>query len=139
MSLAVDTNVIIDLVAGTPTAAELASTLLEKQAERQGLVICPIVYAELFAHPGWNKNEIDAFLRATSIGVQWDVAREVWEAAGDAWAEYATRRKRQPSGAPRRLLADFAIGAHAAATGGLITGDAAFYRTNFPDLRLITV
>lgn len=83
MSLAVDTNVIIDLVAGTPTAAELASALLEKQAELQGLVICPIVYAELFAHPGWNKKEIDAFLRATSIGVQWEVTREVWEAAGE--------------------------------------------------------
>ncbi len=139
LSLAVDTNVIIGLVAGTQAAAELASTVLEKHAERQGLLICPIVYAELFAHPGWSKKEMDAFLRATTIGVQWEIAREVWEAAGSAWAEYAARRKRQPSSAPRSLLADFAIGAHAAATGGLITGDAAFYRTNFPDLRLITM
>ena len=83
LSLAVDTNVIIGLVAGTQAAAELASTVLEKHAERQGLLICPIVYAELFAHPGWSKKEMDAFLRATTIGVQWEIAREVWEAAAE--------------------------------------------------------
>ncbi|MCL5258254.1 MAG: hypothetical protein M1314_00655 [Firmicutes bacterium] len=42
-------------------------------------------------------------------------------------------------GAPRRIIADFVIGAHASRVGTLVTSDAAFYRRAFPSLRVIDV
>ena len=137
MGAAVDTNIIIDVIAGSPAVAERAAAVLSGQGSRAGLVISPVVYAELHAHPGWGKVEIDGFLQSTAIAVDWSLKREVWESAGTAFSTYAHRRKRQGDGFSRRLLADFIIGAHAAGVGSLITSDRDFYVTNFPGLRVI--
>lgn len=37
----------------------------------------------------------------------------VWEETGRGYGEYARRRKASGGGLPRRLLADFIVGAHA--------------------------
>jgi len=37
------------------------------------------------------------------------------------------------------LIADFFIGAHGQARGGLITRDAAFFQRAFPEMRVIAV
>jgi hypothetical protein len=37
---------------------------------------------------------------------------------------------------PRRLVADFIVGSHALEVGALITGDAEFFRRNFPELHV---
>lgn len=139
MGAAVDTNVIIDVVAGTRAVAERAAAMLSEQGSRAGLVISAVVYSELYAHPGWDKAEIEGFLRSTAIAVDWALTREVWEIAGSTFSTYARRRTRQRAGFPRRLLADFIIGAHAAGVGSLITSDRDFYVTNFPGLRVIGV
>jgi len=47
----------------------------------------------------------------------------------------AARRHRAHE--PRRLAADFVIGAHARAVGRLVTRDAAFYERNFPSLTVL--
>lgn len=136
MSVAVDTNVIVDIVGGDPVASKRAADALSRQGAKTGLVISPIVFAELFAHPGWRPREIQAFLKATAIAIDWEIAAEVWSHAGEAFRSYAERRSRD-LGAPRRLLADFLIGAHAARIGALITSDSRFYRTNFPELKVV--
>ena len=138
MSTAVDTNVIVDVVGGTPSTAAQAAATLTLHGRQTALVVAPVVYAELFAHPAWNGDEIDEFLGATGITVDWHLTQDVWRNAGEAFASYARRRAKQRGGLPRRLLADFVIGAHAARIGALITGDVAFYRTNFPDLRIFS-
>lgn len=139
MAASVDTNVIIDIIAGTREVAERAVAVLSEQGSRAGLVISPIVYSELYAHPGWGKAEIDQFLRSTAIAIDWELTREVWEVAGGAFSRYALRRKRQHDASPRHLFSDFVIGAHAAGVGALITSDRDFYVTNFPKLSLIAL
>ena len=100
-------------------------------------MISPVVYAELFAHPGWKPKDVPDFLVATAIAVDWTLVELVWTRAGHAFGSYSRRRARDGSAAPRRLLADFVIGSHALEIGTLITGDADFYRTNFPALRVV--
>ncbi len=137
VAYAVDTNVIIDVIAGSSEVAKQAADTLSEHGSRAGLIISPVVYSELYAHPGWGKAEIDQFLRSTTIAIDWPMNPEVWETAGSAFCDYAQRRKQQRDGLPRRLLADFIVGAHATQVGSLITSDREFYATNFPTLPLI--
>ncbi len=117
---------------------EVASRALEAAASRGAvLVIAVPVYAELLAVPGSGQNDLDAFIAETKIRVDWTISHDCWTAAGVAFASYARRRTRQKAGAPRRILADFIIGAHAVEVGSLLTADSSFFRTNFPDLRSI--
>lgn len=138
MSIAVDTNVIINVIGGDQDASKRAAETLTRHGARTGLVISPIVFAELFAHPGWQPKEMQAFLKATFIAIEWELTAEVWSQAGEAFRSFARRRGRD-LGIPRRILADFVIGAHAARVGALITSDSKFYCTNFPALKLVDV
>ena len=137
--IALDTNVIIDLEEGTPESAERALRAVERAGERGGLVICGVVYAELLARPHPNADDIDGLLRAARIAVDLQLSAESWREAGRAYAAYARRRRAAAGESPRRIIADFIIGAHACAVGTLVTRDAAFYRRAFPALRVVDV
>jgi predicted nucleic acid-binding protein len=140
VSIALDTNVIVNLVAGTTTASRRSAELLRDYGSRSGFVISPVVYAELFAHPGWEAKDVLDFLTETAIAVDWILPESVWTRAGHAFAVYAHRRSaREAAAQPRRLVADFVIGSHALEIGILITGDADFYRTHFPTLQVVVV
>jgi predicted nucleic acid-binding protein len=81
----------------------------------------------------------DGFLRTTDIALDVDLDRELWQDAGRRFAEYAGRRRESCGDAPRRILADFVIGAHAdSRTSGLISFNIADYRNTFPELRVIS-
>ena len=134
---AVDTNVLIDLLVGAGDAGRAARDTLETVRAREGLVIVPVVYAELLAFPSRREAEVDAFLSATRIVVTWDIPSTTWRQAGIAYREYAVRRARSRGGPPRRILADFLIGAHALTIGSLVTRDPDFFLSNFPGLRVI--
>ena len=137
--IALDTNVIIDLEECTPESAERALRAVERAGERGGLVICAIVYAELLARPHPSADDIDGALRAAHIAVDLQISAESWREAGQAYAAYARRRRAAAGESPRRIIADFIIGAHARAVGTLVTRDAAFYRRAFPALRVVEV
>jgi predicted nucleic acid-binding protein len=140
VSVALDTNVIVNVVSGTPQVGGLVAGLLRQHGMRSSLVISPVVYAELFAHPAWKPEELRAFLGATAVAVDWDLPQSVWTRAGEAFAQYAKRRRRLGAGGvPRRLLSDFVIGSHAVAAGALMTSDVTFFRKNFPELQVIAV
>jgi predicted nucleic acid-binding protein len=95
------------------------------------------VFAELMAAPGRTESFVDSFFRATGIRVDWTLEEGIWRAAGSAFQRYAARRSRQ-SGGPRRILADFLIGAHALLGGHcLLTLDDHLYRAAFPALSLV--
>ena len=83
---------------------------------------------------------MDKFLQETGIDVEWETDESIWRVAGRAFQTYAKRRRRQSAEGPRRILADFLIGAHALENGyGLLTLDDGIYHAAFPGLRIIRV
>ncbi len=139
MTIAVDTNVLVDLWTGSSSAVRVARTSLERASEQGPLVIAPVVYAELIAAPGRDVEAVNTFLQDTRITVDWILDEAVWRTAALAYRGYAERRRRQRGDpGPRRILTDFIVGAHAVhfATA-LLTFDQAIYRAAFPSLTII--
>lgn len=66
--------------------------------------------------------------------MDWILSRSTWREAGLAFAAYAARRRASRMSHPRRLLADFVVGVHAASVGSLLTRDLGLYRVSFPQL-----
>jgi predicted nucleic acid-binding protein len=97
------------------------------------------VYAELIAAPERTRDDIDTFLHRTQIGVDWELDQPVWITAALAYHDHVQRwRAQRGDPGPRRILADFVIGAHAihfAST--LLTFDQGIYRASFPTLTLL--
>lgn len=137
MTTAIDTNVIVALWDASAKLNEAARSALDAALASGSLVISAPVYAELMAAPGRSAAFLDVFLRDTRLQIDWHLSEAVWRAAGQAFQKYAVRRRRQKSTEPRRILADFLIGAHAAVLGyKLLTLDDRLYRAAFPGLRL---
>jgi predicted nucleic acid-binding protein len=140
MNVALDTNIIVYTLAGAAETADAASRALEDASIRGGvLVISAPVYAELLALPDSSKSDLDAFIAEAKIRVDWSISERSWIAAGHAFAAYARRRRRHKLDGPRRIFADFIIGAHSVEVGSLLTADPTFYRTNFPELRVLAL
>lgn len=138
MTTAIDTNVIVALWNKDDIQNLAAQKALEETQERGGLVICGAVYAELLAAPGRTEAFVDGFCEETGIGVEWEFGGKVWRAAGVAFQNYAARRRKQKGVEPRRILADFLIGAHALVNGyKLLTLDGGMYRASFPRLMIV--
>lgn len=139
MTTAIDTNVLValwDTDARLNTAAQKA---LDSAQERGALVISGAVYAELLALPGRTENMLDEFIEITAIRVDWESREGIWRAAGNAFQSYAHRRKAKREELPRRILADFFIGAHASVHRyRLMTLDQRLYRAAFPKLEIVT-
>lgn len=107
---------------------------------RGGLVVSAPVFAELCAAPGRTESFVDYFLRDASISVDWLLDEQIWRTAARAFHSYATGRRRQSASGPRRILADFLIGAHALRRGyRLLTLDSGIYRSAFPRLTVVAI
>jgi predicted nucleic acid-binding protein len=105
-----------------------------------GLVICGPVYAELLAHPMVRGEFVDQFVLDTNIAVDFSMDEQVWRETSRAFAEYAGRRRESGGGQPKRLLADFIIGAHSMLHADrLLTLDSDRYVLSFPQLRLFRI
>lgn len=140
MTTAVDTNVFVALWDLDHTLSSAARALLGAALESGGLTVAVPVYAELLAYPERDEEFLDAFFQDTGITIDWKLDEAVWRAAGRAFGTYTARRKRHRESGPRRILADFVIGAHAAQKGcPLLTLDDRFYRTAFPQLSIVRV
>ena len=140
MAISIDTNVIVALWSGTEVGSERAVRALQDAAKRGGLVMCGAVFAELLAAPSRSEDFISEFCFETRIVIDWHFSEAIWVSAGKAFQAYAKRRKRQKSGLPRRILADFLIGAHANEKGHeLLTLDAKLFRSTFPGVRIVEV
>lgn len=131
MTTLVDTNVLLDIATEDPEWCEWSASCLEQAADRGGVAINPIIYAELSVHYGAIEDLEHALSRHSfeRLDLPWDAAF----VAGKAYLRYRRR-----NGAKRSPLPDFYIGAHAAVIGlALLTRDARRYREYFPKLRLI--
>ncbi len=128
----VDSNVLIDVTSRDARWAQWSVTQLDAARHNEGLCINGIVYAEVA--PGFRRLEaVDAFLRDARIELQ-ETTREMLLKAGLVHQSYRDRGGRRD-----RVLPDFLIGAQAAvARHAILTRDPRRYRTDFPDVRLIT-
>ncbi len=128
----VDTNVVIDVLAKDADWYPWSSQTLEEAATRGPTFVNEVTYTEL-AH----RVADEADLRSALAGLGLVLARASDTAlflAGRAFATY-----RASGGLRTSLLADFFIGAHAAAAGlPILTRDPRRYRTYFPGVPLIT-
>ena len=152
MTVAVDTNILLDILLDTSSHRAASEEALLSAGQRGPLVIAEPVYAEL-TPVFQTERQLSAFLADAGLALASSTPRAL-QAAGIAWREYTRRRPRtvrcaQCGGSvpaicpscghaalPRQhLIADFMIGAHALEVAGeLITRDRGFYRTYFPDL-----
>jgi predicted nucleic acid-binding protein len=137
MRTAIDSNILSALFGLEPTSVPLVELL--GRCRREGaLFICGTVLAEIHAIPKLTPTVLTEFLSDTGITVDAGVTLNDWRAVGLAFGKYAERLRANRDGEPKRLLADFVIGAHALAhCDRLITLDPARYRTAFPKLKLL--
>jgi len=140
MTTAIDTNVLIALWDKDDSLNHAAQRSLDEAHSRGALVISAPVFAELLVFPARNAAFVDAFLNDTGITVEWNLDEGIWRLAAEAFQKYASRRRKQGDGGPRRILADFLIGAHAQKRSyRLLTLDEGLYPTAFPRLVLTRV
>jgi predicted nucleic acid-binding protein len=138
MRTAIDTNIISALWTGEPSA-EKVTAILALSSDLGGLTIAAPAYAELLAYPGATPGFVDSFLDSTRAVIDFRLDEAIWREAGLRFAKYAARRRLRRGGAPRRLLADFIIGAHALLRADrLLTLDLPLYARDFPELKIIT-
>jgi predicted nucleic acid-binding protein len=137
MRTALDSNILSALWSKEASATMIARRLYE--AKRQGsLILSPIAYAELFAHPSTNEEFREGFFREMGISIDFELSAGVWTETGRRFAQYAARRRGSSGGEVRRLLPDFAVGAHALLhTDRLMTTDVDRYDRDFPELQLM--
>jgi predicted nucleic acid-binding protein len=129
-----DTNVILAAFDPQDASHAGASALLEHLASHV-LVLCPVVCAELAASRSWQG--LRAFLDRAGVDVLWEMPPLLWERAGIAMGEYS--RARRDGLLPRRITADFLIGAHAEHHGlAIATLDPVVFRAVFKTTPLIT-
>ena len=127
----VDSNVLLDVMTSDSAWYEWSSAKLRELSEHEGLVINPIVYAEISI--GFRTIEE---LEYALLGTLMERRPIPWEAAFLAGKCFQQYRRR--GGIRHSPLPDFFIGAHAAVEGmALLTRDAVRYRTYFPRLRLL--
>ena len=140
MITALDTNVLVALWDRDDTLNSAAQLALDAAFARGKLVISGAVFAELLAFPQRNETFLDQFLKDTGSAVDWSTDESIWRVAGKAFQKYANRRQRKKAGSPRRILADFLIGAQALEKGySLLTLDDGIYRAAFPKLQIVKV
>jgi len=140
VTIALDTNVLVALWDASDTLHPVARAALEAASNKEALAISGVVYAELIGAPGRTEAFVDRFCEEAGIAVEWELNEKIWRVAGRAFQAYTLRRKKHGRPEPRRLLADFLIGAHALENGyKLLTLDGGLYKTAFRGLKLETV
>jgi predicted nucleic acid-binding protein len=134
---AIDTNVFSAIWSAEASAAKLVEQLGEARLAG-ALLISPFVFAELHAYPGATEVFIRGFLAATGVVVDIRLEERIWTETGRRFARYAVRRRKSSGTSPKRLLADFLIGAHALVQADrLMTLDPHQYSQDFPEVRLL--
>ena len=140
MITALDSNILVALW-DAENALSLAANLALKSARAAGnLIISAPVYAELLAGAGRTEKFLDSFFAETGIEIDWNIRESIWREAGLAFQSYAARRRKQRGSEPRRIQADFLIGAHAFENRyRLLTLDDRLFRAAFPKLAIIAI
>lgn len=134
--IAVDTNILIDLLGDDPRA-DAAEAALRLALTSGPVVACEVVIAEVTAGLGHGGEVMDA-LEDMGLGYAAIDARAAVR-AGEMQRKYTQRRLESGNTTPMpRAIPDFLVGAHALLQcEALITRDQGFYRDYFKGLRII--
>ena len=130
MTSAVDTSVLIDVLAGDPRFTSSSRTALAQASREGALIVCPVVVAELRAayrdHADVRRLLLDLGIHVVNVDLQDGLdAGRIHRAYLDA------------GGGRDRVVADFLIGAHARNHAArLIARDRGFFRDHFADLEV---
>jgi predicted nucleic acid-binding protein len=131
MAILVDSNVILDVATEDPYWLDWSRDALAASADRDVLVINPLIYAEVSVRYE-TVEEVEDVLPLGSY------VRESLPYGAGFLAGKAFRAYRKLGGKRTSPMPDFYIGAHAAfARYRLLTRDAARYRSYFPSVELI--
>jgi predicted nucleic acid-binding protein len=133
MAWVVDTCMLIDVLDDDPRFG-LSSALTLDSYAADGLVVCPLTYAELSPSFGGDRSLQDEFLQGVGVDFRQDWTWADTLCAHQAWHRFIV--KRRSGSLPRRPLADVLIGAFANRYQGLLTRNVADFASIFPDLKL---
>ena len=127
----VDTNILIEVLSGDPRWAQASIESLMTRKQIGPLAINDIIYAELAA--GFDSREqLDGEVELMGLSIV-GFSRQALFLAGQAFRAY-----RAAGGSRSSVLADFFIGAQAAAEAWpILTRDSRLYRTYFPEVAII--
>ena len=132
MITAVDSSVLIAIIAGEDTATGWVGALAKARSE--GSLVCnEIVYAEVGSGLP-TQAEFDRIL--TALGIEFDPiqTKAAWK-AGEIFKSY-----RQNGGPRTHLIPDFLVAAHAQVQADrLAASDRGYLRRYFPDLPLLSL
>ena len=150
MKVSIDTCILLDLL--LDQNAESIEKLRKHRDDHDELVICAMVYGELY--PIFEENEMDLELFLSEAGIKVEICNNRdYAYAGKKWKEYCRRRRFicPVCGKSIRLkcpychgdirfrqhiLSDFIIGAFSELhCGALLTRDYGYYKTYFPGLK----
>ena len=127
----VDTNVLVDVLERDPQWWTWSISQMRRLSATDSLAINAVIYAEL-ASTHTSSAVLDQKIATMNLVFE-NMPRSAAFLAGKAYVLY--RRK---GGTKTNVLADFFIGAHAAALGyPLLTRAIGRYQTYFPSVRLI--
>ena len=132
MTTALDANVVLDMLTGTPAEIAAADSALLAAKTAGSILISAVAYAEVAARFK-SKAEADDFFSLLECEVQ-PLDHHAAFLAGHFFRQYQKR-----GGTRARILPDFLIAAHAQLNADrILTRDARFFGPNFPRLKAIS-
>jgi predicted nucleic acid-binding protein len=133
MAWVVDTCVLLDVLEDDPEFGPLSALTLDSHAA-EGLIVCPVTYAELAPAFEGDPNLQDEFLTGVGVDFRQDWTWEDTLRAHESWNRFIQRKRSRLI--PKRPLADILIGAFALRHQGLITRNSEDFEAVFPELPL---